>query len=361
VSSTPLPIADRVLTQQKELPLPSAALAFDISADQKKFYAACFDGVYELDAETAKRRQLYKHESYASGVRIIHATSEVISAGYDGALTWYSLTNGKTVRTVKAHNFWSWKMRLSPDQKLVASVTGQYKAGGYKYEPAPEREPSVRVYDALTGAEKASFPHVPSVQAVAFSPDSQHVAAGNIMGEVRIWNIASGKQVAGFTTPDFTCWGIIKNHHYVGGIFDMCFSPDGKHLLVCGMGPMVDPMAGNGKQTWQRFAWQENPARKIAQIDDKDAGAGLMEAIRFHPDQDAFVMAGRLNQGKWSTAIFSSTTGRMVTATDSRMRVTDSAWLQDGAVLALSGARQQERPKNGVCPDFGVIKLYKFA
>jgi WD40 repeat protein len=219
----------------------------------------------------------------------------------------------------------------------------------------------VRVYDAITGALRASFSHVPSVQAVAFSPDSVHVAAGNIMGEVRVWNIATGKLVSTWTTPDFTCWGIIKNHHYVGGIFDMCFSPDGKELMVCGMGPMVDPMAGNGKQTWQRFAWQENPPRKVAQINDKDAGAGLIETIKFHPDRDTFVMAGRLNQGTWSAALFSLASGRSLTTTDTHFRVTDSAWMEDGAVLAMAGARNQEHPKNGVCPDFGSIKLYRYA
>ena len=353
--------ADKTLKEMKHFSLQSAVLAFDLSADHKKFYSACFDGVYETDAETGKSRQLYRHESYASGVQLVKSTGQIISAGFDGALSWFDTANNKLVRTVKAHGFWSWKMRLSPDQKLVASVTGQYKAGGYKYEPAPEREPSVRVYDAITGDLKASFPHVPSVQSVAFSPDSQYVAAGNIMGEVRIWNLSSGKQVSTWTTPDFTCWGIIKNHHYVGGIFDMCFSPDGKELMVCGMGPMVDPMAGNGKQTWQRFAWQESPARKIAQVHDKDAGAGLMETIKYHPDKDTFVMAGRLNQGTWSAALFSVASGRMITSVDTHFRVTDSAWMEEGNVLAMGGARNQEHPKNGVCPDFGSIKLYRFA
>src|ERR1051326_7306070 len=107
------------------------------------------------------------------------------------------------------------------------------------------------------------------------------------------------QQAAAWTTPDFTSWGIIKSHHYIGGIFDLVFSPDGRDVLVCGMGPMADPMAGNGKQTWQRFAWRDaagkvqNPPRKAAEIGESDAGRGLMEVIRFHPHGKSFLTAGK--------------------------------------------------------------------
>ena len=284
-----------------------------------------------------------------------------MSAGYDGKLLWLDAESGRQIRSVKAHKFWSWKMRVSPDGKLVGSVTGQYAAGGYKYEPASEREPSVKVYDAESGVLRWSLPHVPPVLSVAFSPDSRYLAAGNLMGEVRVWDMAAGKQSASWTTPDFTCWGIIKSHCYIGGIFDMTFSPSGTQLLVAGMGPMVDPMAGNGKQTWQRFAWRESPSRKVSEIAESDAGHGLMEVVRNHPTLPVFIMAGRLAQGKWNTAIFDNLSGRLVSSVDCGMRVTDAAWINRGDQLALSGATSQERKKDGKCPDFGHIKLFKLS
>ena len=231
-------------------------------------------------------------------------------------------------------------------------------AGGYKYEPAAESEPSVKVFEAETGKLRWAFPHLPPVLSVAFSPDSRYIAAANMMGETRVWDLETGKQSAGWTTPDFTCWGIIKSHHYIGGIYDLTFSPDGRELLVCGMGPMVDPMAGNGKQTWQRYAWQENPVRKIGEIRDVDAGRGLMEVLRFHPDQKSFLMAGRLAQGKWNTALFDAVSGHMLHSLDTKMRITDAVWLNGGAQLALCGATSQEKKKDGKCPDFGHIKLF---
>jgi hypothetical protein len=353
------PSGDLGLSPVKHIPLPTAVLAIDSHSDDKHLFAACFDGgIYRVEVESGAHNLLGKHDSYASGVQYLPKSGRLITSGYDGTLRWFDGESGRQIRVVEAHKFWSWKMRVSPDEKLVGTVTGRYSAGGYKYEPAPECEPSVRVYDAESGNLKWSLQHVPPVLSVAFSPDSRYLAAANLMGEVRVWDMASGKQAAAWTTPDFTCWGIIKSHCYIGGIFDMCFSATGDELLVTGMGPMVDPMAGNGKQTWQRFAWKESPPRKAAEIAERDAGHGLMEVVRRHPSLPVFLMAGRLAQGKWNTAVFESTSGRLAASRDTEMRVTDAAWMHGGAQLALSGATSQERKKGGRCPDFGHIKLF---
>jgi len=73
------------------------------------------------------------------------------------------------------------------------------------------------------------------------------VAAANMMGMVGVWEVATGKNLAQFKSGDFTSWGIIKSPHYLGGIFGLAFSPDGKSLLCCGMGEMRDPMAATAK------------------------------------------------------------------------------------------------------------------
>jgi hypothetical protein len=59
-------------------------------------------------------------------------------------IQWHDLQTGKTISVEKIHDFWSWQMKISPNTELVASVTGQYQCGGYKYEPASEKEPSIK-------------------------------------------------------------------------------------------------------------------------------------------------------------------------------------------------------------------------
>lgn len=344
----------------KEINLPTAVLAAAVDAPGERAFAACLDGgIYEVTLVSGNSRLIGKHSNYASGVHCLAKSGTLISSGYDGAIRWHNVSEARTTRTLRAHQFWSWQMEVSRDERLVASVTGQYLAGGYKYEPAPEREPCVRVYDVASGELRWSFSHVPPVLSVAFSPDNRFLAAANMMGEIRIWDLETGKPAAAWTTPDFTSWGIIKSHHYIGGIFGLSFTPDAAELLACGMGSMRDPMAGNGKQTWQRFAWKENPPRKTAQIKDGDNGNGLMESIQFHPSQRFFLMAGRMVQGKWNTAFFDAASGKLLHSADTKMRVVDTVFLEEGRQVLLAGAAGQQKKKEGKAPDFGRLKLYR--
>jgi WD40 repeat protein len=351
--------AKEPLALLKEIKLPTAVLAADVAPGGAPLYAACLDGgIYEVDPESGESRQIAAHDSYASGVCHLNDAQLLVSAGYDGVLQWRDLTERKLIRKVAAHRFWSWKLAASPDEALVASATGQYLAGGYKYEPAPEHEPSVKVFDVPSGELHHAFAHEPPVLSLAFSPNGRFLAAGNMMGEVRVWNLSTEQLMAKWTTPDFTSWGTIKSHHYIGGIFDLHFTPDGQELLVCGMGPMTDPMAGNGKQTWQRFAWQENPPRKSAEILDSERGNGLMETLAFHSDGQHFLMAGRLAQGKWNAALFDNTSGKLIHSLDTKMRVTTARFADHGSRLWLAGAVGQEKKKDGKYPAFGRLKLY---
>src|SRR5262249_10333660 len=132
-----------------------------------------------------------KHSSFASSCVLLPDGKTVISGGYDGMLLWHDVESGKCVKRVKAHEFWNWQLALSPDGKKVATTTGQYIPGGWKYEPAAETEPSVKVFDTSSGEKLASFSHTPPVQCCTFSPDGKFLAAANMMGEVRVWDLES--------------------------------------------------------------------------------------------------------------------------------------------------------------------------
>jgi WD40 repeat protein len=342
--------------------LPTAVLGLDVSPDGSHLYAACMDGgIYQVDAKTGATEELCRHESYASGVCLVPESTMLISSGYDGALQWHDLTSGKTIRKIAAHRFWSWQSAASADGQFFASVTGQYLAGSMKYDPAPETEPSVKVFDAQSGECLHALSHVPSVQAVAFSPDSKYVAAANLVGEIRVWELSTGKQLAAWTTLAFTSWGIIKSHCYQGGVYSLAFSPDSESLIACGMGPMRDPMSGNGKQTWQRFAWRRPGAPKTAEIHDGESGGGHPESLAYHPSEKFFVMAGRLAQGKWNTGFFDETTGALVHSLDTKGRLTKIVFSRDGSQMFLGGTIGQSKPKDGNYADFGRIFVYSIA
>ena len=350
------------LQQQKEFKLPTGVLSLDISTDEKRIFASCIDGgVFAIATDSGERQKLSEHESYASGVVRIGRSSLIVSSGYDGIMQWYETaethgTKPGLLHRIPTHRFWSWQLGASRDGKFVASVTGQYVCGGYKYEPLPEREPSVRIFDASKAKLMHSFSHVPPVQSVAFSNDGKFLAAGNLMGEVRVWELASGKQIASFSTPSFTGWGIIKGHYYTGGIFALHFAANDEELYLAGMGSTTDPAAGNGRQLWQRFHWRDG--QRLAETNESDSGRGLMETLAFHPSGKYFVMGGRLENGKWSMAFFDAKSGALLHSLDTKSRVTRALFSPDGTKLFVGEALGQAKPKDGKVPDFGRIQVF---
>lgn len=347
--------------QVKTINIPTSVLGLDVSADGKEAYAACMDGtVQRVDVAAGTCETLLKHDSFASGVCRVPESSLLITSGYDGQLQWYDLAAKQLVRQVPAHKFWSWQTALAPDGKRLVSVTGQYLAGSIKYDPAPETEPSVKIFDATSGELVHALSHLPPVQAVAISPDSQYVAAGNLTGDIRVWEMATGKELANFNTPAFTSWGIIKSHCYQNGIYALAFSPDNESVLACGMGPMRDPMAGNGKQTWQRFSWRKEGSPKTDEIHDGDHGGGLPESIVYHPSQRYFVMAGRLAQGKWNTGFFDEPSGALRHSLDTKCRLTKAVFTPSGEQLFLAGSVGQPTKfaPDGKYDHFGRIFVY---
>ena len=341
------------------LKMPTHCLSL-ARGESDQFYASCFDGgIYSVPKTRWKKPvMLAEHQNYASGVNWSPAARHLISAGYDGRLLWTNPDEKKITREVKAHDFWSWQSAISPDGTRIASSTGQYLCGGYKYEPAPEKEPSVKVFEVHTGKQTHAFEHVPPVESVAFSNNGKFLAAGNLMGEVRVWDLTTNMEAARIKTANFTGWGIIKGHYFTGGVFALAFSPDDSEIFLAGMGSTRDPAAGNGKQLWERWKWQEGKVEQTGSANDGEIGQGLMETLAFHPGGKIFAMAGRLFKGQWNTAIFDLETGSRLAHADTKMRVSKAIWNEEGSRLYLAGSSGQPKERKDLeKPDWGRIKV----
>lgn len=346
------------LEKTTTISLATGVLGLAGNADGSILYAACMDGkIHEVNPDT-KAVVAFEtaHTSYASGCVLLPDGRTLISGGYDGCLLWHDVATKRLIRRVTAHDFWSWQIALAADGSRIASVSGQFLAGTEKYEPAPATAPTVKIFNTASGELIHSFEHRPPVLSVAFSPDGKYLAAANLMGEVRVWELAANKLAGEFKTPDFTSWGIIKSPHYLGGIYGLVFAPDGASVLCCGMGPMNDPMAGNGKMTWQRWGWKESPPKMLSQIHEGEHGTGLMETIGFTPDAKHFLMAGRQAQGNWNVALFSESEGKLIASIDAKSRVTRHHFTVDGKTLFLAAAAGQPQRKDGKWPDYGQIQ-----
>ena len=392
------------LEKLDRIAFPMGIMDLAVRSDGLMAYAACMDGIYQCSLQVERKADekpipicIGRHSSYVSGIALVESKSTLVSTSFDGTLHIRDLPkemvsanddgpaasadSGPAASAVsgpdppapsaagsesliepriaaRVHDFWSWGMALSPDERFIASVSGQYLAGAEDYSPLASTEPNVKVFDADTGQLIHAFDMLPSVQCVAFDPQSQFVAAGNLMGDLAVWEVASGKKLAEWRTPSFTSWGIIKSHCYIGGIYAVAFSPDSQTLYAAGMGEMRDPMAGNGKQRWQRFAWKNSPVEKQQETVADQSGEGLMETLAWTPSGEHFAMGGRLRGGNWNVGVFSTESGQLIGQAKTGMRITSARFSADGKLLYLAGMQGQPAPKNNTFPSFGYLERF---
>src|SRR5437762_3463064 len=91
--------------------------------------------------------------------------------------------------------------------------------------------------------------------AVAFSADGKHVATGDKVGKVKVWEVESGKPVGEVDAPVMYTWDPVQRLHSIGGIRCLAFSPDGKALAVGGIGKIGNIDHLEGKARVESFDW----------------------------------------------------------------------------------------------------------
>jgi len=105
--------------------------------------------------------------------------------------------------TLEGHTDQLWDVAYSPDGKWLATAGDDRTA---------------RIWDAATGAPRATVRHAGGVAAVAFSPDSRLMATCGNERVVRVWDVIAGREVAALPTR--------------GPTFRIEFSADGTLLLA---------------------------------------------------------------------------------------------------------------------------------
>lgn len=163
--------------------------------------------------------------------------------GSDGGVlfTQFSL-NLNLIDVATGREMWSSKgfasaVAFSPDSRhLLAAIKDQKNLGA-------DLKISFRLFDTASGAQIKEFGHatIPGgvftnidrvlheVHALAFSPDGKHFLSGNLRGEYKLWDVATGTVVRQFKTVDEAA-GTIMNT-----VPSVKFSPDGKTAVVASL------------------------------------------------------------------------------------------------------------------------------
>ena len=218
----------------------------DFSPDGKLLYTAAYDdtiGVWETAAKDPKPLKMIKaHDGWVRWIRANRDGTRLVSCGNDNLIKLWSLPGGELVQEFHGH----------------------------------ERYP----------------------YAVVFHPDEQRLASFDLMGNLKEWDIASGKELRSFEAKFM--WGFDQKFRAdMGGARDMIVSDDGKTLIVAGLTNVTNAFAGVHNPMILVFDWEKfEPRHKLTASSYK----GMSWGVRTHPD--GFLAAVGAPQGGNKGAIW---------------------------------------------------------
>lgn len=203
-------------------PPSASAAAFDahggpvksvaISADGRTALTASFDYsiiFWDLESETIKA-ELEGHQAAVNAVTFLPGDDQALSASDDGLVLLWDLQDGTLRTRFEGHGGKVVAVAVSPDGRMGASA-------GW--------DRTVRLWD-LRGAtsEEAISPAVvlpvsvlkgrDNMNAVRFSQGGRTVIAGSSDGDMLVWRVEDGVQIAGIGSHDFAVTGL--DHHEDG-------------------------------------------------------------------------------------------------------------------------------------------------
>lgn len=288
-------------------------------------------GVYELDvsAEKPKRRQLAGegHRSYVTGM--VRCGDRLVTGSYDKQLIWWNLAERQQVRSITAHQKWIRRVVATPDGQRVISVADDMRC---------------RVWDIASGEQLADFSdhaettphHYPSMlYAVAISGDGSRIATGDRVGHVAIWDAESFEKIGEVEAPVMYTWDPKQRRHSIGGIRSLAFSPDGNRLAVGGMGEVGNIDHLQGKSRLEIFDWQSGERLHMLEDEKKK---GLVEDIAWSPAGDGILVVGGDHNG--FLTLYDTESGKMLHQADHSGHV-HSLWHDEKYETLILAAHQR--------------------
>jgi WD40 repeat protein/sulfur relay (sulfurtransferase) complex TusBCD TusD component (DsrE family) len=163
------------------------------------------DSVRVWDLATGKdMRRIAPHGTEHVFERMTGSDAALIGGAQGGLITLYD-ANGIVVKELRDFSMDLEVLTVSPDQKLLAGADGA----------------AIKIWNLATGALVTTLGAHP--RSLAFSNDSRFLACGTINTEVKVFEIASGREVFSKADPEETGW-----------IRAVAFSPDGATIAAVG-------------------------------------------------------------------------------------------------------------------------------
>lgn len=248
------------------------------SADGHYVFGGAMDSsLHRWELTSGGKTDLPGHESWIRRFDVHPDGKLLVTGAYAGRLIWWnpSEASPKPMRTVEAHKGYVRGVAVSPNGQLVATCGNDLV---------------VRIWSAVDGKLVAELPgHQRHIYNVRFDPSGQFLVSGDLMGVLKQWDTATWKQVRETKVKELIKYDTTFKAD-IGGFRGMDFSPDGKYLVVCGIGKVSNAFAGIGEPTAVLFDF--NSGKKLRVLTPAKSYKGTMWSVRFHPSGKFIVGSG---------------------------------------------------------------------
>lgn len=174
--------------------------------------------------------------THAGGIASVDYSPDgklIATGGGDKMIRLWDAAAGKMVREWKGPTSFTCAVRFSHDGKTLAAAGYETGTGNSIYR-----------FDVATGAELPKLPGHPSggARRVAFTPDGKQLVSGGFDGHVRVWDLATQKELRAFKVESGTVYGL-------------SLSADGKLVATAGR---------DGLKLWDVVTGKEQPREAMA-------------------------------------------------------------------------------------------------
>jgi len=208
------------------------------------------------------------HDSWVLDVGFLPERDELITVGADDKMIFWPAAgeSPKPRKVVEAHRGWIRTVSVSPTGRRIAT-------GG--------NDNRVRIWDPADASLVAELSgHEDNVYSTLFHPDGERLLSGDLGGKVHEWNLADGKLERTFDAKDLHSYNSGQKVHY-GGVRDMAFTADGRHLACSGLHKATNPLAGVNEPIVVLFNWETGePVRTLL----SDGLTGIAERVVYLSD-----------------------------------------------------------------------------
>lgn len=285
-----------------------------------------------------RTRTLEGHLGSVNSIAFHPQETTLASAGEDGTVRLWNPLEGSQLAVLKGHRGSVHTVAFAPDGTQLAS-------GG--------ADMSIKLWDSTTGEVVQTLSgHAEEVTCLAFSPEGRHLASASY-GEVKLWQLAGGKEVASFVwpgetstvdfAPDGQTLAVVDKGRPTIKILDAMslseietskleghqdtphaasFSPDGRYLATGG---------GRGDRRAEVFLWDANNWTFLRRLRERSF---VVLSLAFSPDGTVLATGSRED----TVRLWNVESGKEnVTLRGHSYRVQDVAFSPNGEIIAAAG------------------------